>query len=176
MRGWFRSRALLWGAIFWILSALAAHQARHLWEQERQATRALHAARARLQSADLELDRLRRLVAAVPRTDDVTVPTHERVALLVQRLRSSEPVTRVTVQTMAVEGAPADKRAASLLMQPLPRLPGAGALGIAVDGTYVTRSGLEEFLRLGGTAGAAITTLSVQDLRFKAVFRIYGRT
>lgn len=106
----------------------------------------------------------------------MTAPPHERVALLVQRLRSSEPVTRVVIQTMTGEGSPADKRAASLPIQPLPRLPGAGVLGIAVEGTYATRSGLEEFLRLGGTSGTAITAISVQNLRFKAVFRIYGRT
>lgn len=176
MRGLFRSRALQWSVIFSILSALAAQQGQQLWQQYLQATQRLQEARARSLSLDHELARLSRLVASVPQADGAAAPMHERLALLVQALRKSEPETRVVIQTLAPEGASsADTRAVATLMQPLPAFPEAGSVGVMVEGSYLTRSGLEQFLAAGRSTGASLHALSVQERRFQAGFKLYGR-
>lgn len=176
MHGLFRSRALQWSVIFLILSVLAAQQGRQLWTQYLQAAEGLREARARSLSLDHELARLSRLVASVPQADGAAAPMHERLAVLVQTLRKSEPETRVVIQTLAPEGASsADTRAATTLMQPLPAFPEAGSVAVMVDGSYLTRSGLEEFLAAGRSVGASLHALSVHERRFQAGFKLYGR-
>ena len=175
MDGLFRSRAFQWSAIFWILSAAAVYQGRLWWEQARQAQISLQEARGRAQTLDGEFERLERLVASVPQPDRAASPAHERVALLVGSLRKAEPGTRVLIQNMALEGASAEPREAAALLQPLASFPGAGSTAVAVEGSYLTRNGLESFLAAGRDAGASLAALSVQERRFQATFRIYGR-
>src|SRR5260221_8232718 len=175
MRGLFRSAAFRRSAIFWILSALAAHQGWHRGEQYRQAGRELQAARQHSMSADGELAKFKRLIAAVPQPDSASGPIQEHLALLLLRLRKAESVTRVTIQNLAAEGRPAEKREAAGLLQPIASFPGAGSISVAVEGSYLTRSGLEEFLATGRGAGASLTALAIQDRRFQAGFRLYGR-
>ena len=104
------------------------------------------------------------------------MPIEERLALLVLRLRAAEPVTRVTIQTFSPEGSNAgDRRPAAALLQPLAGLPGAGSIALRVEGSYLTRFGLEAFLAAGRSAGASIATLTVNDRRFRADFQLYGR-
>ena len=176
MRGLFRSPALQWSVIFLILSVLAAQQGQLLWERYLQATQRLGEARARSLSLENELARLSRLVASVPQADGAAAPMHERLAVLVQTLRKSEPETRVVIQVLASDGAnSADKRAVTTLMQPLPAFPEAGSLGVVVEGSYLTRSGLEAFLAAGRSAGASLHSIAVQERRFQAGFKLYGR-
>ena len=176
MRGLFRSRLLRWSAIFWILSVLAAQQGRSLWMQRAQAAQALEMARERCRSVDDEIARLKRLVGSIPRPDSPSAPIEERLAHLVVWLRKAEPVTRVTIQTLALEGAASsDRHAAHAMLQPLALFPEAGAVDLTVDGSYLTRAGFEDFLAAGRDAGASLTALNVLDRRFQATFRLYGR-
>lgn len=176
MDGLFRSRAFQWSAIFWILSAAAAHQGRLWWEQSRQAEESLLVARERARTLDGELKRLERLVASVPQPDRSAAPAHERVALLVGSLRKAEPRTRVAIQNITLEGGGgADRRDAGALLQPIASFPGAGSTALSVEGSYLTRYGLEGFLAAGRDAGASLAALSVQERRFQATFRLYGR-
>lgn len=178
MPGWLRSRALQWSAIFWSLSALATHEALERWTQYREARQSLQALRERSQSLESELGRLKRLAALIAHADPrlAAASLHERLALLIARLRAAEPLTRVTLQTLSAEsGSVSERRAVTSLVQPLPGLPGAGALGIRVEGSYLTRTGLEDFLATGRGVDAALTSLSVQEHRFQASFKLYGR-
>jgi hypothetical protein len=136
---------------------------------------ALQVARERARSVDDNLRRFEGLIASVPRSAAASAPIEERVALLVQRLRKAEPETRVVIQTLGTEGGSGDRRPGAALLQPLPGLPGAGAASITVEGSYLTRAGLESFLGAGIGAGAALTSLTVQDRRFHSGFRLYGR-
>lgn len=176
MRGLFRSPLLRWSAIFLILSVSAAQQGRSLWMQRAQAAQALEKARERSRSLDDEIARLKRLVGSVPRPDSASAPIEERLAHLVVWLRKAEPMTRVSIQTLALEGgASSDRHAANAMLQPLAGFPEAGAVGLTVDGTYLTRAAFEEFLAAGRDAGASLTALNVLERRFQATFRLYGR-
>lgn len=176
MRGLFRSAAIQWSAIFLILSVVAHHKGQELWQQYRAAQGNLQAAQAKLSGLDSELAGMKRLIASVPNVDSAkSPPIHERLATLVQNLRKSEPETRVALQTIGPEGGGTDRRPVQQLVQPLPGLPEAGSATLIVEGTYLTRSGLEEFIASGRRAGASLTSLSVNERRFRAGLTLYGR-
>ncbi|MCA3000102.1 MAG: hypothetical protein ING66_09250 [Rhodocyclaceae bacterium] len=104
-------------------------------------------------------------------------PVQERIAALVSNLRAAEAPTRTRVTRLQAGPAAtnAGDRAVATLAEPLPSLPGAAVININVDGNYLSLSQLTEYLSVARNTGAAISSLSINDMQFKATFSIYAR-
>lgn len=104
-------------------------------------------------------------------------PLAERLSVLIRAIREAENPTRTSVQALSTgTTASSDRRAVSQLVQPLPGLAEAGALSLTVEGQYLTRDGFIQFLSAAQSVGGAISTLLIQDNRFKTTITLYART
>lgn len=123
------------------------------------------------------IDEMAKMTSPPGVSADQKRPVQERIAALVSNLRAAEAPTRTRVTRLQAgpTATNAGDRAVATLAEPLPSLPGAAVININVDGNYLSLSQLTEYLSVARNAGAAISSLSINDMQFKATFSIYAR-